>query len=45
MQGEITGIVAQVGRVSESAQAAHGSVDQNGEGLDSLYGAITRFRM
>jgi methyl-accepting chemotaxis protein len=45
MQQEITGIVAQVGRVSESAQAAHTTVDQNSEGLDSLYGAITRFRM
>ena len=45
MQQEITGIVAQVGRVSESAQAAHATVSQNNEGLSSLYGAITRFRM
>jgi methyl-accepting chemotaxis protein len=45
MQQEITGIVAQVGRVSESAQAAHATVGQNNEGLNSLYGAITRFKM
>jgi methyl-accepting chemotaxis protein len=45
MQQEITGIVAQVGRVSESAQAAHTTVGQNNEGLNSLYRAITRFRM
>jgi methyl-accepting chemotaxis protein len=45
MQQEIAGIVAQVGRVAESARAAHATVDQNSQGLDSLYGAITRFRM
>jgi methyl-accepting chemotaxis protein len=45
MQQEIAGIVAQVGRVSESARAAHATVDHNSEGLDSLYGAITRFKM
>ncbi|MDR1306223.1 MAG: methyl-accepting chemotaxis protein [Treponema sp.] len=42
---EIGGIVTQVKQVSESAQAAHTTVSQNSEGLQSLYGAITRFKM
>jgi methyl-accepting chemotaxis protein len=45
MQQEIAGIVAQVSHVSESARTAHERVGQNSEGLDSLYGAITRFKM
>jgi methyl-accepting chemotaxis protein len=45
MKREIAGIVAQVRQVSESTQAAHATVSQNSEGLDSLYGAITRFKM
>ncbi|MDR2052808.1 MAG: methyl-accepting chemotaxis protein [Treponema sp.] len=45
MQQEITGIVAQVDRVSQSAQAAHTTVGQNSEGLNSLYGAIARFKI
>jgi methyl-accepting chemotaxis protein len=45
MQREIAGIVTQVQEVSESAQAARSTVDRNNEGLDSLYGAIARFKM
>jgi DNA-binding ferritin-like protein len=45
MQQEIAGIVAQVSRVSEAARTAHATVGKNNEGLNSLYGAITRFRM
>jgi methyl-accepting chemotaxis protein len=45
MQREIAGIVAQVSHVTESSQAAHVTVGRNSEGLNSLYGAITRFKM
>jgi methyl-accepting chemotaxis protein len=45
MQQEIAGIVAQVSHVTESSQAAHVTVGRNSEGLNSLYGAITRFKM
>jgi methyl-accepting chemotaxis protein len=45
IEQEIGGIVAQVQQVSESARAAHATVGQNSEGLQSLYGAITRFKM
>ncbi|MDR2630542.1 MAG: methyl-accepting chemotaxis protein [Spirochaetaceae bacterium] len=45
MEHEIAGIVAQVNHVSESAEAAHVTVSKNSEGLDSLYGAIARFKM
>jgi methyl-accepting chemotaxis protein len=45
IEQEIGGIVAQVKQVSESAQAAHTTVGQNSEGLESLYGAIARFKM
>jgi methyl-accepting chemotaxis protein len=45
MQQEIAGIVAQISQVSESAQAAHATVNQNSEGLNSLYGAIARFKL
>ncbi|MDR1319457.1 MAG: methyl-accepting chemotaxis protein [Treponema sp.] len=45
MQQEIDAIVTQVGQVSESARAAHAAMEKNTEGLDSLYGAITRFKM
>jgi peptidoglycan hydrolase CwlO-like protein len=38
-------MAAQISRVSESAQEAHATVDKNGEGLNSLQGAITRFKM
>jgi methyl-accepting chemotaxis protein len=42
---EIAGIVSQVSQVSKSAQIAHTTVDQNTEGLNALYGAITQFKM
>jgi methyl-accepting chemotaxis protein len=45
MQQEIAGIVAQISHVSESAREAHGVVARNSEGLNTLYGAITRFKM
>jgi methyl-accepting chemotaxis protein len=45
MQQEIAGIVTQVSQVSDSAQAARDTVGKNSEGLGSLYGAITRFKM
>jgi methyl-accepting chemotaxis protein len=45
IEQEIGGIVTQVKQVSESAQAAHAAVDRNSEGLEALYGAITRFKM
>jgi methyl-accepting chemotaxis protein len=45
MQQEIAGIVTQTDQVSDSAQAARDTVGKNSEGLDSLYGAITRFKM
>jgi methyl-accepting chemotaxis protein len=45
MQREIAGIVTQVSQVSDSAQAARDTVGKNSEGLGSLYGAITRFKM
>ncbi|MDR1374880.1 MAG: methyl-accepting chemotaxis protein [Treponema sp.] len=45
LQQEIEGIVVQVGQVSESAQAAYTAMERNSEGLNSLYGAITRFKM
>ncbi|MDR2601506.1 MAG: methyl-accepting chemotaxis protein [Spirochaetaceae bacterium] len=44
MRREITGIVAQAGRVSEATQASRATVERNNDGLDALYGAITRFR-
>jgi methyl-accepting chemotaxis protein len=45
LQQEITGIVTQINHVSASARTAHETVSQNSEGLKSLYGAITRFKM
>ncbi|MDR2767227.1 MAG: methyl-accepting chemotaxis protein [Treponema sp.] len=45
MQGEIAGIVAQISHVAESSQTAHVAVAQNSEGLNALYGAISRFKM
>ncbi|MDR1419086.1 MAG: methyl-accepting chemotaxis protein [Treponema sp.] len=45
MEQEIAGIAARIGRVTESAQAARVTVGQSGEGLDSLHGAIARFKM
>jgi methyl-accepting chemotaxis protein len=45
LQHEITGIVAQTSQVSDSAQAAHATVNQNSEGLNALYGAIARFKL
>ncbi|MDR2403752.1 MAG: methyl-accepting chemotaxis protein [Spirochaetaceae bacterium] len=45
MQQEIAGIAVQVDQVSESAQAAYTIVSQSSEGLNSLYGAITQFKM
>jgi methyl-accepting chemotaxis protein len=45
MQQEIAGIVAQVSHVEESSRTAHVTVGRNSEGLNSLYGAITRFKM
>ncbi|MDR3146507.1 MAG: methyl-accepting chemotaxis protein, partial [Treponema sp.] len=45
MQQEIAVIAVQVDQVSESAQAAYTTVNQNSEGLGSLYGAIARFKM
>jgi methyl-accepting chemotaxis protein len=45
MQQEIAGIAVQVNQVSGSVQAAYATVSQNSEGLNSLYGAIARFKM
>jgi methyl-accepting chemotaxis protein len=45
MKQEIAGIVAQVSQVSTSTREIRATVEQNSEGLSSLYGAITRFKM
>jgi methyl-accepting chemotaxis protein len=45
LQQEISGIVSQVSRVSKSTQTASAAMSQNSEGLQSLYGAITRFKL
>jgi methyl-accepting chemotaxis protein len=45
LQQEIAGIVTQINHVSDSAQTARDTVGKNSEGLGSLYGAISRFKM
>ena len=45
MQQEIVGIIVQINAVSEAAKSALAAVGQNGEGFNSLYGAIARFKM
>jgi methyl-accepting chemotaxis protein len=45
MQQEIVGIIVQINAVSEAAKSTLATVGQNGEGFNSLYGAITRFKM
>ncbi|MDR1288601.1 MAG: methyl-accepting chemotaxis protein [Treponema sp.] len=45
VEQEIAGIAERISRVTESAQTARVTVEQNGAGLDSLRGAIALFKM
>jgi hypothetical protein len=43
IQGRVTEVVRSTELVFAASQQAHGSVEENGRGLDALDGAIQRF--